>query len=286
MIRPPSLLGTADTPSSFDRYTTDPRYFVSYDEVGPVPLSKALLEGSHIENSTQIQNILLHAFSHMTPGGCSNFGREFMPFSGGVMDILLCFESVQNYDQVKQVLDATIKGYSDFLNSEPTNGINEEIVNGYFSVLLQIKTLHHYLRTYKNNQKFAAELDGAIGKIAAVQRLAYSKFTDGYKIAYKNHIFDGNDPYRDYLSPIDRMKTSYRQALISGGFGHEVDSVQDAIESISRGLNLDQTTEIYKNNVLPIGQLPLAQIETVQTRPTLFDGVRKLAGLFGKSSKE
>jgi hypothetical protein len=250
-----------DARSNLDGYgnssylETDPMYFVLYDEGGkPITLSEALAsrarEGDS-EYDVQIGNIMLHAFSHMRKEGCKSFDG-FFQFSGGIMDILLCLDSVQSSTQLKQVLGKALEGYSNQINFDDGNGPTTEKVNGYFSVLLQLITLRSYVQNYKNSEKHRSDLLGIQSQIAAIQRQAYAKFKDGYKKEYKNNIVNGSDPLSDYISPFFRMKSQYLKVIeTSKGFGHEEESVEALIQSFLPNSDFESILKSLQQNIIP-----------------------------------
>jgi hypothetical protein len=236
---------------------TNPEYFLKFDEhVKAIPLAEKLATAASENDQDfdhQIGNILLHAFSHMEPRGCSAYGLEFFRFSGGFTDILLCLESAQSASQLKQINQKIIQGFTKHLEFDDGKGDSVEKVHGYYSEYLQLISIRKYIQNYDKSNELKNSFVDMESKLSKLQQQAFARFKNGYKEFYKSYIVNGsNEPLYDYLMPFESMSRVFIQLFKqTTGFKQDQDTIDTAINRFLPSSDFEAIFELVRKNITP-----------------------------------
>jgi hypothetical protein len=265
---------------------TNPEYFLKFDEHGKAtPLAERLTTAAFEKGNEfdhQIGNILLHAFSHMEPRGCSAYGQAFFRFSGGVTDILLCLESAQSVPQLKQINQKIVQGYTKHLEFDDGRGDSVDKAHGYYSEYLQLITIRKYIQNYNKSDELKGSFVGMESKLSKLQQQAFARFKNGYKEFYKGYVVNNsNEPLYDYLMPFESMSREFIQLFKqTTGFKQDQPTIDAAIARFLPNLDFEAIFEIARTNITPEG----FSLTSVNTQNEIIE-IRKSIVIFDKLKK-
>jgi hypothetical protein len=295
MLKTPSLLeSTNDSRQNAEGQNylrfldTHPEYFLNFDDNGKAislaeRLSKLASENNQ-EFDHQINNILLHAFSHMEPAGCGPYSLEFVRFSGGITDILLCLEASQSVSQLKQINLKIVQGYSKHLEFDDGKGDSVEKVHGYYSQYLQLFVLRKYIQNYNKSEELKSSFEVIEAKLSSLQQKSFIRFKTGYKEFYQNYINTSQhakEPFYDYLMTFESMSRDFLQLFKQPlGFQQDQTTFDTAINRFLPNADFESIFDLVRKNIIPEGY-SLASIQAQEE----IQKIRKPFGIVSKLKK-